>query len=54
MATSGTNAFALDMGQIVEEVRKVISDDKKIHTLQRYDSEILTPMQMLEKLEEVL
>ncbi len=44
----------LNMGQIVEEVRKVISDDKEIHTLQRYDSEILTPMQMLEKLEEVL
>ena len=44
----------LNMGQIVEEVRKVIPDDKEIHTLQRYDSEILTPMQMLEKLEEVL
>ncbi len=44
----------LNMGQIVHEVSKVVCGDTEIHTLQRYDGEILTPEQLLEKLEEVL
>ncbi|MEA2030159.1 MAG: 2-oxoacid:acceptor oxidoreductase subunit alpha [candidate division Zixibacteria bacterium] len=44
----------LNMGQIVHEVRRVMPEDKEIHTIQRYDGEILTPIQMLEKIEEVL
>jgi hypothetical protein len=28
--------------------------DKEIHTIQRYDGELLTPTQLLEKLEEVI
>jgi 2-oxoglutarate/2-oxoacid ferredoxin oxidoreductase subunit alpha len=43
----------LNMGQIVHEVRRVMPD-KQIHTIQRYDGELLTPTQLLEKLEEVL
>ena len=42
------------MGQIIHEVRRVLPRDMEIHPLQRYDGEILTPMQLLEKLEEVL
>jgi 2-oxoglutarate ferredoxin oxidoreductase subunit alpha len=44
----------LNMGQIVHEIQRVLPRDIQIHTLQRYDGEILTPMQLLEKLEEVL
>jgi 2-oxoglutarate ferredoxin oxidoreductase subunit alpha len=44
----------LNMGQVVHEVQKVVCGDTEIHTLQRYDGEILTPEQLLEKLEEVL
>jgi len=44
----------LNMGQIVNEVRRVLPPDVSIHSLRRYDGEILTPMQLLEKLEEVL
>jgi len=44
----------LNMGQIIHEVRRVLPRDMEIHPLQRYDGEILTPMQLLEKLEEVL
>ena len=44
----------LNMGQIVHEVRRVLPHDIKIEPLNRYDGEILTPMQMLEKLDEVL
>ena len=44
----------LNMGQVVHEVKKVLCDDTELHTLQRYDGEILTPEQLLEKLEEVL
>ena len=43
----------LNMGQIVHEIRRVLPHDKEIHSILRYDGEILTPMQMLEKLEEV-
>jgi hypothetical protein len=42
------------MGQIVHEVRRVLPHDIIIEQLNRYDGEILTPMQMLEKLDEVL
>jgi len=44
----------LNMGQIVNEVVRVLPRDIKVHSLQRYDGEILTPMQLIEKLEEVL
>ncbi|HOD66434.1 MAG TPA: 2-oxoacid:acceptor oxidoreductase subunit alpha [candidate division Zixibacteria bacterium] len=44
----------LNMGQIIHEVRRVLPPDIPVHGLQRYDGEILTPMQLLEKLEEVL
>ena len=44
----------LNMGQIVHEVRRALPPDIEVHELQRYDGEILTPMQLVEKLEEVL
>lgn len=44
----------LNMGQMIEEVKKALPEDTAIHSLFRYDGEILTPMQILEKLEEVL
>lgn len=44
----------LNMGQIVNEVKRVLPPDIKVETLQRYDGEILTPMQLVAKLEEVL
>lgn len=44
----------LNMGQIVHEVERVLPRDIKVEALQRYDGEILTPMQVLQKLEEVL
>ncbi|MEW6051443.1 MAG: 2-oxoacid:acceptor oxidoreductase subunit alpha [Candidatus Zixiibacteriota bacterium] len=44
----------LNMGQIVHEVQRVLPRDVEIHTIQRYDGEILTPHQLLEKLDEVL
>ncbi len=44
----------LNMGQIIREVERVVAPESKVHPLQRYDGEILTPMQFLQKLEEVL
>ncbi len=44
----------LNMGQVIHEVQRVLPDDKEIYGIDRYDGEILTPMQLLEKLEEVL
>jgi 2-oxoglutarate ferredoxin oxidoreductase subunit alpha len=44
----------LNMGQIVHEVSRVLPPDVEIQTLQRFDGELLTPTQLLEKLEEVL
>ena len=44
----------LNMGQMVHEIRRVLPDDIVVETIQRYDGEILTPLQLLEKLEEVL
>jgi len=44
----------LNMGQMVHEVARVLPPDTEIHSQQRYDGEILTPMQLLEKLEEVM
>jgi len=44
----------LNMGQIVHEVRLALPPDIEVHELQRYDGEILTPMQLVGKLEEVL
>ncbi|UCC43670.1 MAG: 2-oxoacid:acceptor oxidoreductase subunit alpha [Candidatus Zixiibacteriota bacterium] len=44
----------LNMGQVAIEVERVLPRDTEVHTLLRYDGEILTPMQLLEKLDEVL
>lgn len=44
----------LNMGQIVHEIRRILPDDVEVHSVLRYDGEIITPMQLLEKLEEVL
>ncbi len=44
----------LNMGQIIHEIRRLLPGDVDVHKIQRYDSEILTPIQMLEKLEEVM
>ncbi len=44
----------LNMGQLVYEVERAVSHETEVHSLQRYDGEILTPVQLLEKLEEVL
>ena len=44
----------LNMGQIVHEAMKVIPDNVEVHTVQRYDGEIITPEQLLAKIEEVL
>jgi len=44
----------LNMGQIIHEVHRALPPEIEVHPLQRYDGEILTPMQLVEKLEEVL
>jgi 2-oxoglutarate ferredoxin oxidoreductase subunit alpha len=44
----------LNMGQVINEVRRVLPPDIEVHGLQRFDGEILTPMQLIEKLEEVI
>ncbi|MBD3257760.1 2-oxoacid:acceptor oxidoreductase subunit alpha [candidate division GN15 bacterium] len=44
----------LNMGQLINEVRRILPPDITVSPLQRYDGEILTPMQLIEKLEEVL
>jgi len=44
----------LNMGQLVHEITRVLPRETRISTIQRYDGELLTPMQLLEKLEEVM
>ncbi len=44
----------LNMGQVVGEVRRQLPSEVEVHALNRYDGELLTPMQLLEKLEEVM
>jgi len=44
----------LNMGQLVHEVERVAPPNAEVHSLQRYDGEIITPLQFLDKLEEVL
>ena len=44
----------MNMGQICHEVQKVLDRNIKLETVQRYDGEIITPMELLQKLEEVL
>ncbi|RME20611.1 MAG: 2-oxoacid:acceptor oxidoreductase subunit alpha [Candidatus Zixiibacteriota bacterium] len=44
----------LNMGQIVHEVRRVLPGDISVETAQRYDGEIMPPLQLLQRLEEVL
>ncbi|MBU0982252.1 MAG: 2-oxoacid:acceptor oxidoreductase subunit alpha [candidate division Zixibacteria bacterium] len=43
----------LNMGQLITEIERIMPD-KQITTLQRYDGEILTPLQVVKKIEEVL
>lgn len=44
----------LNMGQLTQEISHTLPDKKRIESLLRYDGEILTPTQVLAKLEEVL
>jgi 2-oxoglutarate ferredoxin oxidoreductase subunit alpha len=44
----------LNMGQVVHEIRRILPDAVEVHSVLRYDGEIITPAQLLEKLEEVL
>lgn len=44
----------LNMGQIVREVERITPPNARVHSLLRYDGEILTPGQFLEKIEETL
>jgi len=44
----------LNMGQLVHEVKRALPSEIEIHSLLRYDGEIITPTQLLGKLEEVL
>jgi 2-oxoglutarate ferredoxin oxidoreductase subunit alpha len=43
----------LNMGQIVREVERAVRHETGVYGIQRYDGEIITPVQFLEKLEEV-
>lgn len=43
----------LNMGQIVREVERAAPPGAEVHSLLRYDGELLTPVQFLEKLDEV-
>lgn len=44
----------LNMGQVVREVERAVPHETEVHSLLRYDGEILTPAQLVGKLEEVL
>ena len=44
----------LNMGQVVGEMRRLLPDAVEVHSVLRYDGEIITPDMLLEKLEEVL
>jgi len=44
----------LNMGQLIYELKRVLPHDIAVHSLLRYDGEILTPIQILQKIEEVL
>ena len=44
----------LNMGQVINEIEKALPEEVEVHALQRYDGEILTPTELLEKLEEVI
>jgi 2-oxoglutarate ferredoxin oxidoreductase subunit alpha len=43
----------LNMGQLVGEVERVAPPGAQVHSLLRYDGDIFTPMQFLEKIQEV-
>ncbi len=43
-----------NQGQLVHEVQKVVTCDIPVHSLFRYDGEIITPKQVIDKVEEVL
>jgi 2-oxoglutarate ferredoxin oxidoreductase subunit alpha len=44
----------LNMGQMAGEVRRVLPKDIDVQSVLRYDGEILTPMQLLERIDEVM
>lgn len=44
----------LNMGQIIHEVRAALPETTTVYPLQRFDGELLTPMQLLTRLEEVI
>jgi len=43
----------LNMGQLVHEVERIVTPPTRVHSLLRYDGEILTPAQFLAEIEEV-
>jgi 2-oxoglutarate/2-oxoacid ferredoxin oxidoreductase subunit alpha len=51
--TSHVIVAELNMGQIVGEVERIAQTGTQVHSLLRYDGDIFTPMQFLEKIEEV-
>jgi 2-oxoglutarate ferredoxin oxidoreductase subunit alpha len=51
--TSHIIVAELNMGQIVGEVERVAPAGSRVHSLLRYDGDIFTPMQFLEKIQEV-
>lgn len=44
----------LNMGQLIYELKRILPQDIAVHSLLRYDGEIITPIQILQKIEEVL
>lgn len=44
----------LNQGQLVGEIRRVLPPEVEIETLRRYDGELMTPFELMEKLQEVL
>ncbi len=43
----------LNMGQIVEQVERIVPDGGRVHSLLRYDGELITPHQLIDKINEV-
>ncbi len=43
----------LNMGQLVHEIRRIAPDHTEVHFLGRYDGEVMTPQQIVEKIKEV-
>ncbi|SYZ73168.1 2-oxoglutarate synthase subunit KorA [Candidatus Zixiibacteriota bacterium] len=43
----------LNMGQVVNEIRRIVPDHTEVFFLGRYDGEVMTPQQIYEKIKEV-